>query len=77
MNVVGDFEAILGLSSPVNHWHLLDKCGQLEMFSVWRVQAVRELVKHRRIFFFIHNNIVFLHIHIYRDSRDPTIKLFL
>ena len=57
MNVVGDFEAILGLSSPVNHWHLLDKCGQLEMFSVWRVQVVRERISfgndvnlgHRRI----------------------------
>ena len=27
--------------------------------------------------FFIHNNSVSLHVHIYRDSRDPTIKLFL
>ena len=44
MNVVGDFEAILGLSSPVNYWQLLDKCGRLEMFSVLRVQVVRERI---------------------------------
>ena len=34
------------------------------------------LVKQRRIFF-IHNHSVSLYVHIYRDSRDPTIKLFL
>ena len=26
---------------------------------------------------FIHNKSVSLHVHIYRDIRDPTIKLFL
>ena len=26
---------------------------------------------------FIPNNSVSLHVHIYRDNRDPTIKLFI
>ena len=31
----------------------------------------------REEYFLFINNYVFLHVHIYRDSRDLTIKLFL
>ena len=50
--------------------------GAIIYLELWHDETREKLVKQRRIFF-IRNKSVSLYVHIYKDIRDPTIKLFL